>query len=137
VARCIKHNFDDAVGACRTCRNEFCRQCLVFPHGSKKPPLCVECALARAGVRTQAVQRTVIQRRTYEAGERERAAADRRREIANLHDANRGRADTSIDLTQADAVDSRHPAMAGKVKLLMLLVVVALAGVVGLIQFGG
>jgi hypothetical protein len=136
VARCIKHNFDDAVGSCRTCRNEFCRQCLVFPHGSKKPPLCVECALARAGVRTQAVQKSVIQRRTYEAGERERAAAARRAEMANLHDVRRGRPDHSIDLTKDEAVDSRHPAMAGKVRLLLLLIVVALAGVVGLIQFG-
>jgi hypothetical protein len=135
VARCIKHNFDDAVGSCRTCANEFCRQCLVFPHGSKKPPLCVECALARAGVRTQAVQRSVIQRRTYEATAREQAAAARRIEMANIHDTNRGRA-ASIDLGKEEAVDSRHPAMAGKVRLLLLLVVVALAGVVGLVQFG-
>lgn len=134
MARCIKHNFDDAVGSCRTCANEFCRQCLVFPHGSKKPPLCVECALARAGVRTQAVQRSVIQRRTYEASERERAAAVRRSEMANINDSHRGRPQ-AIDLDKPEAVDSRHPAMAGKVRLLLLLVVVALAGVVGLVQF--
>ena len=133
MARCIKHNFDDAVGSCRTCANEFCRQCLVFPHGSKKPPLCVECALARAGVRSQAVQKSVIQRRTYEAGERQRAAVARSHEIANLHDSRRGRPDSALDLTKDDAVDSRSPAMAGKVKLLLLLVVVALAAVMGMV----
>jgi hypothetical protein len=135
VARCIKHNFDDAVGSCRTCANEFCRQCLVFPHGSKKPPLCVECALARAGVRTQAVQRSVIQRRTYEASERERAAALRRNETTPSSARRAREAEGTIDLDKVDAVDSRHPAMAGKVRLLLLLVVVALAGVVGLVQF--
>jgi hypothetical protein len=133
VARCIKHNFDDAVGSCRTCANEFCRQCLVFPHGPKKPPLCVECALARAGVRTQAVQRSVIQRRSYEASERERAAVARRHEHSNLHADRRVR--PTIDLVEDQAVDAPHPAMAGRVRLLLLLVVVALAGIIGLVQF--
>jgi hypothetical protein len=135
VARCIKHNFDDVVGACRVCGNEFCRQCLVWPHGPKKPPLCVECALAKAGVRTANAQKSVIQRRTQDAQIRAAATYQRRVEIAAMERAHHGR-DRELDLTKA-APDSEHvPSMAGKVRLLLLLIVVAMAGLGVLLTMG-
>jgi hypothetical protein len=51
MATCDKHPFDDAVDTCRTCERVFCPSCLVYAFGPNKPPLCVPCALAAAGVR--------------------------------------------------------------------------------------
>ena len=38
---------------CGRCGHDFCRECVVFPFGIKKPPLCVACALEAGGVRHQ------------------------------------------------------------------------------------
>ena len=52
--RCAKHQFEAAGDVCRACGNEFCPECLVYSFGPDKPPFCIACALAAAGVRTTA-----------------------------------------------------------------------------------
>ena len=51
MAPCAKHPFDDATGACSSCGAQFCPECLIYPYGEKKPPLCVPCALVAGGIR--------------------------------------------------------------------------------------
>jgi hypothetical protein len=50
---CNTHPFDPAHAACRACKRDFCSSCLVYSFGPRKPPFCVPCALAAAGVRRQ------------------------------------------------------------------------------------
>ncbi|MBK5223518.1 MAG: B-box zinc finger protein [Acidimicrobiia bacterium] len=57
--RCDKHQFEPMERICRSCGGEFCQDCLVYSHGHGKPPFCVSCALAAAGVRSSA-QRAVV-----------------------------------------------------------------------------
>jgi hypothetical protein len=47
--RCHTHSHDEATGICRSCRREFCEQCLVYSYGHNRPPYCVRCALIAAG----------------------------------------------------------------------------------------
>jgi hypothetical protein len=54
---CTKHPFQSAEDACRACRNRFCSDCLVYSHGEDKPPYCVPCALAAAGLKVAARRR--------------------------------------------------------------------------------
>ena len=56
MEQCAKHLFEQAVDQCRACHHEFCPECLVWSHGPKKPPMCVPCALAAAGVRSTAAR---------------------------------------------------------------------------------
>lgn len=51
MAICSTHHMDSAVGRCRGCNVAYCADCLVYPFGDRKPPLCVTCALAASGVR--------------------------------------------------------------------------------------
>ena len=51
AARCSKHSFDGAAAQCRSCKEPFCSDCLVYTYGPNKPPFCVPCALVAAGVR--------------------------------------------------------------------------------------
>jgi hypothetical protein len=48
---CNRHSFILSENLCGRCGQEFCRECLVFPRGQKLP-LCVDCAVAKSGVRT-------------------------------------------------------------------------------------
>ena len=48
---CVKHTFEIAKDVCRVCQNSYCEECLVYSFGPKKPPYCVTCALAAAGIR--------------------------------------------------------------------------------------
>lgn len=48
---CNRHPFILSENLCGRCGREFCRECLVSPRGQKLP-LCVDCAVARSGVRT-------------------------------------------------------------------------------------
>lgn len=50
---CLEHSFESATALCRRCGSEFCETCVVFPFGEKKP-LCKECALLIAGVKSHA-----------------------------------------------------------------------------------
>jgi hypothetical protein len=51
MASCHTHGEQPAAGTCRSCRGEFCRDCLVYSYGSAKPPYCIRCALIAAGAR--------------------------------------------------------------------------------------
>lgn len=51
---CIKHPYQPSESICRSCGMDFCADCLVYPHGPKKLPLCLSCAVAEAGVRSTA-----------------------------------------------------------------------------------
>jgi hypothetical protein len=48
---CNRHPFLLSENLCGRCGLEFCRDCLVYPRGQKLP-LCVTCAVAKAGVRS-------------------------------------------------------------------------------------
>lgn len=48
---CRDHSFETAEDVCRRCGGEYCELCLVYPFGVAKP-LCKECAIAAAGVRS-------------------------------------------------------------------------------------
>jgi hypothetical protein len=50
-ARCAKHHFEAAEAQCPNCGHGYCAECLVYPFGPHRPPLCVPCALVRGGVR--------------------------------------------------------------------------------------
>ena len=52
MSHCVKHPMLTAAGRCSDCRHEFCDECLVSPFGAARPPMCVGCALAFAGVRS-------------------------------------------------------------------------------------
>ena len=59
---------------CSKCGIAFCHDCLVYPRGPKKPPLCVPCAIAAAGVRSSARNQSNLSRR--EVKKRVREAKD-------------------------------------------------------------
>lgn len=84
--RCIKHMIDEAAGYCRLCHHGFCEKCLVFPFGPKKPPYCVACALAAAGVRLSAGNRPAAppERRADRVPRRSARAARRQAKTAEL-----------------------------------------------------
>lgn len=105
---CEKHPFERRERNCRTCGGEFCADCLVYAYGPKKPPYCVSCALAAAGVRSSAARPVVrsrreLRREAKEARRAERLAARAETaatEIDDLLDAAPLGAD--LDLTIAD-----------------------------------
>jgi hypothetical protein len=73
--RCDKHQFEPAERTCRTCGGLFCQDCLVFSHGHRKPPYCVSCALAAAGVRSTAQRQVVVSKRELRRNLREERKA--------------------------------------------------------------
>lgn len=74
MASCDAHPFEVATAVCRSCRYDYCAECLVYTFGPKKPPYCIPCALKVAGVRTTAT-RAPARRRTGSEQRAERAAA--------------------------------------------------------------
>jgi len=68
---CNRHPFEYAENVCSSCGMAFCHDCLVYPR-PKKPPLCVPCAIATAGVRSSARNHSNLSRR--EVKKRVRAA---------------------------------------------------------------
>jgi capsular polysaccharide biosynthesis protein len=60
---CSKHPFEFAEATCRRCGNEFCGGCLVYSHGSTRPPYCVSCALVAGGVRRGATEASATRAR--------------------------------------------------------------------------
>nr|MDQ3294251.1 hypothetical protein [Actinomycetota bacterium] len=52
--RCERHLFDRAVDLCGRCGGEYCTDCLVYSFGPSRPPFCLPCAVAQAGVRSNA-----------------------------------------------------------------------------------
>ena len=68
---CNRHPFEYAENVCSSCGIAFCHDCLVYPRGPKKPPFCVNCALAEAGVRSSARNPTNLSRREVKKRVRE------------------------------------------------------------------
>ena len=54
MSSCVKHSGIVASSSCGECGHAFCEDCLVEPFGPKKPPMCIACALAFAGVNQRA-----------------------------------------------------------------------------------
>lgn len=63
---------------CGDCGHQFCPECVVFPFGTRKPPLCIACALERGGVRRQSVGRPKLTRKSI----KERLALQRQLQSA-------------------------------------------------------
>lgn len=53
MSSCVKHPMAVSEHVCGRCGHEFCAECVVFPFGLRKPPLCISCALEAGGVRRQ------------------------------------------------------------------------------------
>jgi hypothetical protein len=79
---CFVHNFERSEARCRSCGSEFCNECLVYAFGPSKPPYCVACALAAAGVRANAARTPTLSRREIRRLERERRRAAKRETAA-------------------------------------------------------
>src|SRR3954452_22335003 len=77
--RCLKHSFEVSENCCRNCGNDFCSECLVYAFGATKPPYCVACALAAAGVRSNAGRQPTLSRREIRRLEKERKRDEKRR----------------------------------------------------------
>ncbi len=76
--RCDKHLFEAAEDRCGKCGYEFCGECLVYAFGAKKPPFCISCAVAAAGLRSTAGNRPIADQRELRALKKERRSAFRR-----------------------------------------------------------
>ena len=63
MGRCAKHLDEETAGTCRDCAEHFCVRCLVYPQGPSRPALCVGCALAIAGARSKARQKSLTAER--------------------------------------------------------------------------
>ena len=70
---CIKHPMTVGEYICGECGHQYCPECVVFPFGTKKPPLCIACALELGGVRRQPSNRPKLSRRSI----RERLSSQR------------------------------------------------------------
>ena len=55
---CAKHPHEIGVALCGRCGVAWCANCLVYTHGPKKPPFCLECAMFAGGMRWKAGLRT-------------------------------------------------------------------------------
>lgn len=70
---CVKHPMTMGEHICQECGHQFCPECVVFPFGASKPPVCITCALELGGVRRQKVDRPKLTRKSI----RERLAMQR------------------------------------------------------------
>ncbi len=61
---CVKHPMTMGEYICGDCGHQFCPECVVFPFGTTRPPMCIACALERGGVRRQSVGRPKLTRRS-------------------------------------------------------------------------
>ena len=76
--RCEKHLFEAAEDTCGKCGHDFCGECLVYAFGPKKPPLCIPCAVAAAGIRANAGNRPAAPTKDLKRMQKERVSAFRR-----------------------------------------------------------
>lgn len=80
---CVKHPMAVAEHVCGRCGHDFCPECVVYPHGTAKPPMCITCALELGGVRTSSrdrpprMSRRAVKRRLKEHQSARREAAAR------------------------------------------------------------
>ena len=77
VGRCDKHAFEASHDLCNDCGREFCPECLAYPFGPKRAPICVDCALTKSGVRKNAARGKLRSRREIR---KERKLLRKRRE---------------------------------------------------------
>ena len=77
--RCDKHLFEGAEDRCGKCGYEFCGECLVYSFGAKKPPFCIPCAVAAAGIRSNAGIKPMADARELKALRKERRSAARKK----------------------------------------------------------
>lgn len=82
--RCDKHLFEGAEDRCGKCGFEFCGECLVYAFGAKKPPLCIPCAVAAAGIRSNAGIQPMASARELKALRKERRSAARKQRRGEL-----------------------------------------------------
>lgn len=61
---CVKHPMTMGEYICGECGHQFCPECVVFPFGASKPPVCIACALELGGVRRQKVDRPKLARKS-------------------------------------------------------------------------
>jgi hypothetical protein len=69
---CENHSFEVSEDDCGNCGRSFCSECLVYPFGRKRPPLCKACAIAAAGIRKNGGRAPVASRRELKRQQRER-----------------------------------------------------------------
>jgi hypothetical protein len=74
---CVRHPFEHSENLCGQCGLEFCRDCLVFPHGPRKQPLCIQCAIAASGVRSNAGTHPAMSKREIKRRIKERRDEDK------------------------------------------------------------
>ena len=48
---CTKHPHELAADVCGSCGLLWCRPCLTYPMGDRRPAMCMHCALVKAGIR--------------------------------------------------------------------------------------
>lgn len=77
---CNKHPFERAEDCCRACGSAFCGECLVYAFGPRRPPYCIGCAIAAAGVRSTAANAKASRK------ELRAAAKERRLRRKDRHD---------------------------------------------------
>src|SRR5438045_7854000 len=104
--RCVRHPFELAEDGCARCGLLFCGECLVYSFGPKKPPFCIPCAVAAAGVRSTAGSRPAVTGRALRQAEAEVRRSSRffgrkRRDVPDPM----GMADDSAD-NAADDIES-------------------------------
>lgn len=61
---CVRHPMTMGEHVCGQCGHEFCPECVVFPFGTSKPPICIACALELGGVRRQSTGRPKLTRKS-------------------------------------------------------------------------
>jgi hypothetical protein len=74
---CENHSFEGSENDCGQCGRSFCSECLVYPFGPKRPPLCKACAIAAAGIRKNGGRAPVASRRELRRQQRERRRSRR------------------------------------------------------------
>ncbi len=79
--QCAKHASAGVAGKCGQCAHAFCEDCLVFPFGPAKPPMCLGCAMSFAGVRHRNALAPRKERRTTRFGRKAVTAGDRPLEL--------------------------------------------------------
>ena len=79
----MRHSFEVSENCCRNCGHDFCNECLVYAFGAHKPPYCVSCALAAAGVRANAANRPAYSKREMRRRQKEHRRQQREQEAAS------------------------------------------------------
>jgi hypothetical protein len=101
--RCDKHLFEGAEDRCGKCGYEFCGECLVYSFGAKKPPFCIPCAVAAAGIRSNAGVRPIADASELKALRKERRSAARK--------LRRGKVSPDAPLEELQPLGAPTPAM--------------------------